>query len=202
MCIQRLHSKKTYTYTYIYIYTIQNIPLWFSFVFGANHPLDTSASHWALKIGHWRQTCQSTPKLTSFSKKKPKIHRENGGGPLGWGLLKNQPHIHLISRGYLLGISPVKGLLGGLKQLGYHPRVVPFSLWQIHPGKLPAGSPENDLFEKKKSSEASLHFFGKGFWRLISRGVWKEYDQLYQIQDQDDMNQSWIKEYMIFRFFI
>ncbi len=71
------------------------------------------------------------------------------GGPLGWGPLKNQPHIHFISRGYLLGISPFKGLLGGLKQLGYHPRVVTFSLWQIHPGRLPAGSPENDLFEKK-----------------------------------------------------
>ena len=23
-------------------------------------------------------------------------HRENGGGPLGWGPLYNQPHIHLI----------------------------------------------------------------------------------------------------------
>ena len=33
----------------------------------------------------------------------------------------NQPHIHLISRGYLLGISPFKG-----KQLGYH-------LGQYHP---------------------------------------------------------------------
>ncbi len=25
------------------------------------------------------------------------------GKPLGWGPLKNQPHTHLISRGYLLG---------------------------------------------------------------------------------------------------
>ena len=25
------------------------------------------------------------------------------GKPLGWGTLNNQPHIHLISRGYLLG---------------------------------------------------------------------------------------------------
>ena len=49
--------------------------------------------------------------------------------PLGWGPLNNQPPIQLISLGYLLGISPFKGLLGGLKQLGYHPRVSPFSLW-------------------------------------------------------------------------
>ena len=34
--------------------------------------------------------------------------------PLGWGPLNNQPHIHLISRGYLLGpISPFKGLQQG-----------------------------------------------------------------------------------------
>ena len=33
------------------------------------------------------------------------------GKPLGWGPLNNQPYIHLISRGYLLGpISPLKGL--------------------------------------------------------------------------------------------
>ena len=44
-------------------------------------------------------------------------HRENGGKTLGMGALNNQPHIHLIARGNLLGISPFKGLLGGLKQL-------------------------------------------------------------------------------------
>ena len=33
--------------------------------------------------------------------------------PLGWGPLNNQPHIHLISRGYLLGPNPLlKGSLG------------------------------------------------------------------------------------------
>ena len=40
------------------------------------------------------------------------------------GNLDNQPHIHLISRGYVLGISPLKGLCGGL-QLGYHPEGTP-----------------------------------------------------------------------------
>ena len=35
----------------------------------------------------------------------------------------NQPRIHLILRGYLLGpISPFKGLQQGVKQLGYHPK--------------------------------------------------------------------------------
>ena len=43
------------------------------------------------------------------------FHRENGGGgPLGWGAPgKNQPHIHLISFGYLLGMCPFKGLQQG-----------------------------------------------------------------------------------------
>ena len=36
------------------------------------------------------------------------------GKPLGWGPLNNQPHIHHIYSGYLLGISPLKGLFGGL----------------------------------------------------------------------------------------
>ena len=40
-------------------------------------------------------------------------HGENGG------TLNNQPHIHLFVNGYLLGITPSKGLVGGLKQLGY-----------------------------------------------------------------------------------
>ena len=46
------------------------------------------------------------------------------GGPLVINL------IYTLYSGYLLGISPFKGLLGGLKQLGYHPRVPAFSLWQ------------------------------------------------------------------------
>ena len=47
-----------------------------------------------------------------------------GRGPLGWGPLNNQPHIHLIFRGYLLGVSFLfRAPTGGLKQLGYHPRV-------------------------------------------------------------------------------
>ena len=33
-------------------------------------------------------------------------HRENVGKTLGMGPLNNQPHIYLISRGYLLGIFP------------------------------------------------------------------------------------------------
>ena len=42
------------------------------------------------------------------------------GKSLGMGATQeNQPHIHLISRGYLLGpISPFKGLQQGVKQLG------------------------------------------------------------------------------------
>ena len=42
------------------------------------------------------------------------------GEPLGMGPLNNQPHVHLILRGYIWGISPFKELFGGgLKQLGY-----------------------------------------------------------------------------------
>ena len=47
------------------------------------------------------------------------------GKSLGMGAtLENQPYIHLISRGYLLGpISPFKGLQQGVKQLGaLHPK--------------------------------------------------------------------------------
>ena len=47
--------------------------------------------------------------------------------PLGW-YLHNQTLIHLIYW-YFLGISRFKGLLGGVKQLAYHPRVPAFSLW-------------------------------------------------------------------------
>ena len=42
----------------------------------------------------------------------PLNHRENGGN-FGMVPLICQPHIHFISRAYLLGISPFKGLLGG-----------------------------------------------------------------------------------------
>ncbi len=53
------------------------------------------------------------------------FHRESWWYP--WdGTLNNQPHT--LHSGYLLGISPFKGLLGRLKQLGYHPRVPAFSL--------------------------------------------------------------------------
>ena len=51
-------------------------------------------------------------------------------GAQGDDNLNNQPHIHLMSRGYLLGISPFKGLLGG-------DRI------QIHSLKLTANAPEN-----------------------------------------------------------
>ena len=36
--------------------------------------------------------------------------------PLGWGARNNQPHIHLTSRGYLLGPNP---LLKGSKRKGF-----------------------------------------------------------------------------------
>ena len=38
-------------------------------------------------------------------------------------MIHNQPHTHLISRGYLLGPNPlVKGFNRGVEQLGYHPK--------------------------------------------------------------------------------
>ena len=46
-------------------------------------------------------------------------HRENGGGPLGWGPLENQAQIQLKNSGYLLGISPHEGLL---IHWVYHPK--------------------------------------------------------------------------------
>ena len=60
---------------------------------------------------------------------KFQFHRENGGtlGMVPWII---NP-IYTLYSGYLLGIPPSKGLLGGLKQLGYHPRVPAFSLWQL-----------------------------------------------------------------------
>ena len=41
--------------------------------------------------------------------------------PLGWVPLIINP-IYTLCRGYVLGISPFKGLLGGVKQQGYHPK--------------------------------------------------------------------------------
>ena len=41
------------------------------------------------------------------------------GKPLGWGPLNNQPHVHLILRGYFWGISPFKELLAAPCQ-GYY----------------------------------------------------------------------------------
>ncbi len=49
------------------------------------------------------------------------------GSTLGMVPLIINP-IYTLYSGYLLGISPFKGLLGWLKQLGYHPRVPAFSL--------------------------------------------------------------------------
>ena len=46
-------------------------------------------------------------------------HREKAG-TLGTVPLVNP--IYSVYSGYLLGISPFKGLLGGFKQLGYHPK--------------------------------------------------------------------------------
>ena len=57
----------------------------------------------------------------------PYFHRENGG-TLGMVPLIINP-IYTLYSGYLLGIPPSKGLLGGLKQLGYHPTIPAFSLW-------------------------------------------------------------------------
>ena len=49
------------------------------------------------------------------------------GAPWDGGPLVINP-IYTLYSGYLLGISPFKGLFAGLKQLGYHPRVPTFSL--------------------------------------------------------------------------
>ena len=62
------------------------------------------------------------------------FHRENGGS-LGMGPLIINP-IYTLYSGYLLGISPFKGLCGGLKQLGPHPRVPAFSLWVLRQNKV------------------------------------------------------------------
>ena len=56
------------------------------------------------------------------------IYRENGG-TLGMVPLIINP-IYTLHSGYLLGISPFKGLLGGLKQLGYHSRVPQHFLYE------------------------------------------------------------------------
>ena len=59
--------------------------------------------------------------------------------PLGWGPLNNQPHIHLKNSGYLLDISPFKGLLRGVKQLVYHPKgttIFPMILWRMNSGHI------------------------------------------------------------------
>ena len=50
----------------------------------------------------------------------PYYHRENGG-TLGMVPLIINP-IYSLYTGYLSGISPLKGVLGGLKELGYHPK--------------------------------------------------------------------------------
>ena len=66
-------------------------------------------------------------KNMSWKSKHNFYHGENGG-TLGMVPLIINPKNTLYS-GYLLGIPPSKGLLGGLKQLVYHPRVPAFSLW-------------------------------------------------------------------------
>ena len=48
------------------------------------------------------------------------FHRENGG-TLGMVPLIINP-IYTLCRAFVLGISPFKGLLGGVKQQGYHPK--------------------------------------------------------------------------------
>ena len=54
----------------------------------------------------------------------------NGKVPFRWGPLNNQPYRHLISRRYLMGISPSKGLLwGGLNSYGTIPKDTSFCLF-------------------------------------------------------------------------
>ena len=81
-------------------------------------------------------------------------------GHLGWGPLNNQPHIHLISRGYLLGpISPFKGLQqGGEIARGPHPKgTTIFPTWRIIPVSKWLGSPpfishKNAIWKGNKGS--------------------------------------------------
>ena len=73
------------------------------------------------------------------------------GKPLGWGPLNNQPHVHLILRGYLLGpISPFKGLQQAGSTAGRGPpsqgfsQHFPYDIYDrdtmIRPQKLQLGS--------------------------------------------------------------
>ena len=45
-----------------------------------------------------------------------------GAGSQEDGCRYKQPNIHLVYGIYWVYISPFKGLLGGVKQLGYHPK--------------------------------------------------------------------------------
>ena len=64
-------------------------------------------------------------------------YRENDG-TLGMVLLIIN-HISSLDSEYLLGISPVIGLLGGVQQLGYHPKgtsIIPTSIYNTTAGRV------------------------------------------------------------------
>ena len=63
-----------------------------SFVRGAYRAEDKVLTAWIPRSTRSSATCD--------------IYRENGGGPLGWGPLNNQPHIHLMLHVSLCDMKP------------------------------------------------------------------------------------------------
>ena len=68
------------------------------------------------------ESCVRKPGTCSRLEKRPVmtgdaessgIGKMVGENPLEWGPLTNQPHVHIIYSGYLLGISPFNGLQQG-----------------------------------------------------------------------------------------
>ncbi len=74
---------------------------------------------------------QPQQKFTAFSIGGSMLHGENAG-TLGMVPLIINP-IYTLYSGYLLGISPFKGLLRGLNSWGTILRVPAFSLWMLQP---------------------------------------------------------------------
>ena len=118
---------------YIYIYTpiitnIYAVFLWYIFVhvvisqknLSICYMLDFHSQQIQPRIFGILGTTLVSKTPSHFKPTKTKGHRENGG-TLGMVPLIINP-IYSLYIGFLSGISPLKGVLGGLKQLGYHPK--------------------------------------------------------------------------------
>ncbi len=152
----------TYLYTYLPPYMITRILPFFppckTNMYSWKKPLEATIPKRPSQVPR-----QYGPQLKDYSTSEvwgdPFLKGKMVGVPWDGGPLIINP-IYTLYSGYLLGISPFKGLLGGLKQLGYHPRVPAFFLWFFW-----SALPETNISPENKPSQKERFVFQPSIFR-------------------------------------